>query len=88
MIAIAELCHDPSASALAAHVRPAHVASYYVLEGELWVTLDAGELRAPAGAWVQVPAGLEHFVAASGDAPVRYLSLHTPGCGAATLLPA
>jgi quercetin dioxygenase-like cupin family protein len=87
VIAIAELRHDPAATPLAAHVRPAHVASYFVLEGELALTLDAGELRAPAGAWVQVPAGLEHFVAAGGDAPVRYLGLHTPGAGAATLRP-
>ena len=70
------------------HVRPAHIASFYVLDGELVLTLDAGELRAPAGAWVQLPAGLEHFVAAGGDEPVRYLSLHTPGAGALTLVPA
>ena len=87
VIAIAELRHAPGAAPVAAHIRPAHVASYYVLDGELALTLDAGELRAPAGAWVQVPAGLEHFVAAGGDAPVRYLGLHTPGAGAATLRP-
>ena len=87
VIAIAELRHDAGAPPAAAHVRPAHVASYYVLEGELALTLDAGELRAPAGAWVQLPAGLEHFVAAGAGAPVRYLSLHTPGAGAATLRP-
>ena len=85
VIAIAELRHAPGATPAAAHVRPAHVASYYVLDGELALTLDAGELRAAAGAWVQVPAGLEHFVAAGGGAPVRYLSLHTPGAGAGTL---
>ena len=83
VIAIAELRHAPGAAPLAAHIRPAHVASYYVLDGELALTLDAGELRAPAGAWAQVPAGLEHFVAAGGDEPVRYLGLHTPGAGAA-----
>lgn len=87
VIAIAELRHEPGASPVAAHVRPAHVASYYVLEGELALTLDAGELDAPAGAWVQIPAGVEHFVAADGDAPVRYLALHTPGAGAASLRP-
>ena len=87
VIAIAELRHAPGDVPAAAHVRPAHVASYYVLAGELALTLDAGELRAPAGAWAQIPAGLEHFVAAGGDEPVRYLGLHTPGAGAATLQP-
>ena len=87
VIAIAELRHEPGAQPVAAHVRPAHVASYYVLAGELALTLDAGELRATPGAWVQLPAGLEHFVAAGGDEPVRYLALHTPGAGAATLRP-
>ncbi len=87
VIAIAELRHEPGAPPASAHIRPAHVASFHVLEGELVLTLDAGELRAPAGAWVQLPAGLEHFVSAGGGEPVRYLSLHTPGGGAATLRP-
>ena len=34
VIAIAELRHGP-ARAASAHIRPAHVASFYVLEGEL-----------------------------------------------------
>lgn len=85
VIAIAELVHAPGAPTAAAHVRPVHVASYYVLEGELMVTLDGRTLQAPAGTWVQLPPALEHFASAAGDAPVRYLSLHTPGAGAATL---
>lgn len=85
VIAIAELVHAPGAPTAAAHVRPAHVASYYVLEGELMVTVDGGTLQAPAGAWVQLPPAVEHFASAAGDVPVRYLSVHTPGAGAATL---
>ena len=88
VIAVAELRQAPGARPASPHIRPAHIASFYVLDGELVLTLDAGELRAPAGAWVQLPAGLEHFVAAGGDEPVRYLSLHTPGAGALTLVPA
>jgi quercetin dioxygenase-like cupin family protein len=51
------------------------VASRYVLEGELVVTVDAREVRATEGTWLQVPAGVPHAV--SGSA--QYLEVHTPG---------
>lgn len=38
----------------------------YVLEGELAVTAGEQELRATEGAWLQIPAGLEHSLAADG----------------------
>jgi mannose-6-phosphate isomerase-like protein (cupin superfamily) len=38
------------------------LASYWVLEGELKLTVGAEEVRAPAGAWVQVPPGHSHAV--------------------------
>jgi quercetin dioxygenase-like cupin family protein len=51
------------------------VASRYVLEGELVVTVDGREVRATEGTWLQVPAGVPHAV--SGSA--QYLEVHTPG---------
>ncbi|MGZ8649218.1 MAG: cupin domain-containing protein, partial [Solirubrobacteraceae bacterium] len=33
---------------------------YYVLEGELVLTAGDGELRAPTGSWVELPAGIPH----------------------------
>jgi mannose-6-phosphate isomerase-like protein (cupin superfamily) len=44
--------------------------SLYVLEGEL----AAGDVRAGAGAWLNVPAGTEHAIACDG----RYLEIRTP----------
>jgi mannose-6-phosphate isomerase-like protein (cupin superfamily) len=38
------------------------LASYWVLEGDLELTVGAEEVRAPAGTWVQVPAGHSHAV--------------------------
>src|SRR4051794_17062654 len=38
------------------------LASYYALDGDLVLTHGAEELFAPAGSWVQVPAGHEHAV--------------------------
>jgi hypothetical protein len=38
------------------------LASYFALEGDLVLTHGAEEVFAPAGSWVQVPAGHEHAV--------------------------
>jgi mannose-6-phosphate isomerase-like protein (cupin superfamily) len=38
------------------------ITSYWVLEGDLKLTAGAEEVWAPAGAWVQVPAGHSHAV--------------------------
>jgi quercetin dioxygenase-like cupin family protein len=49
------------------------VASRYVLEGELIVTVEGREVRAAKGTWLQVAAGVPHTV--SGSA--RYLDVST-----------
>jgi len=64
-----------------AHVHDRHVESFYVLEGELTFTVGDREVRAQAGTWVQVPPGTPHTFALSGDDEVRFLDLHSPGCG-------
>jgi quercetin dioxygenase-like cupin family protein len=74
-IAIAELTATPDG----AHVHREHVESFYVLEGELVLTVGDRKIRASEGTWLQVPAGVAHAVSASG--PVRYLDVHTPGFG-------
>jgi quercetin dioxygenase-like cupin family protein len=75
-IAIAELSGGPSSPA---HVHARHVESFYVLEGELALTVGGRELRARAGAWAQIPPGVPHAV--SFTEPSRVLNLHTPSCG-------
>ena len=57
---------------------PGHVVSFYVLAGELTLSAGERELRAPAGSWAQVPAGVTHAVSAAGDEPVELLSIWTP----------
>ena len=51
------------------------VASRYVLEGELVVTVEGREIRATEGTWLQVPAGVPHTVGGSA----RHLAVSTPG---------
>jgi quercetin dioxygenase-like cupin family protein len=64
-----------------AHLHPRHVESFYVLEGELTFRANGREIRAESGAWVQIPPGVPHTFAFTGDAPARFLNLHTPNCG-------
>ena len=80
-IGIAEVRSDPGGAAAPAHVHRRHAESFYVLEGELVLTVDDREHRAPAGTWAQIPAGAAHTFAVLGDAPARFLDVHTPSCG-------
>ena len=56
------------------HAHGEHVESLYVLEGELALTAGDREVRARAGTWLQIPAGMTHRV----SGPARYLEVHTP----------
>jgi mannose-6-phosphate isomerase-like protein (cupin superfamily) len=80
-IGIAEVRSDPGRAAPPAHVHLRHAESFYVLEGELLFTVGGRELRAGAGTWAQVPAGLPHTFAVAGDGPARFLDVHTRSCG-------
>jgi mannose-6-phosphate isomerase-like protein (cupin superfamily) len=62
------------------HVHRRHVESFYVLEGEIEMTIGDEPVRAEAGTWLQVPAGVPHEIGSSG----RVLNLHTPSCGFGT----
>jgi quercetin dioxygenase-like cupin family protein len=75
-IAVAETSAAPGASE-PPHVHDRETESLYILDGELTVAAGGHELRAPAAAWVQVPPGVAHAVAAAG--PARFLALRTPG---------
>ena len=65
-----------SAAPEAEHVHESEVESFYVLEGELALTVGGDEVSAAAGTWVQVPAGVPHAVSLSDD--VRFLHVRTP----------
>lgn len=80
-IGFAEMRAEPGSVAPPAHLHREHVESYYVLEGELMVTVGGRELSAAAGSWMQIPRGVPHAVAASGTDGARYLDVHTPSYG-------
>jgi mannose-6-phosphate isomerase-like protein (cupin superfamily) len=79
-IGICESSVEPGRAVPPAHVHRRHVESFYMLEGELTFTVAGDELRADAGSWVQVPAGVPHTFTVTGNRPARFLNLHTPSC--------
>ena len=80
-IGISESVSDPGEPSPPLHLHRRHVESFYVLEGEMTLTIGDRELRAVAGTWAQVPTGTPHTFAFTGDDAVRFLNLHTPSCG-------
>lgn len=77
-IAIAEVRSGP-AEPPPPHVHARHAESLYVLDGELELTLDGEQVRAPRGIWVQVAPGVAHAIGA--PAPAHYLEIHAPSRG-------
>jgi mannose-6-phosphate isomerase-like protein (cupin superfamily) len=70
------------------HVHYTHTDLFYVLDGELAVTLggDGHVVAVPAGTLVRVPPVVVHGFRNASDADVRYLNLHAPGRGFAEYL--
>jgi len=63
------------------HIHRRHTDMFYVLDGELTVKLESGEVAAPAGTLVTIPPLVVHGFRNAADADVRYLNLHAPGAG-------
>jgi len=63
------------------HVHVRHGEALYVFEGELSLQLEDGVRRVGPETWAFVPPGVVHAVEVTGDAPARFLTLHTPGSG-------
>jgi mannose-6-phosphate isomerase-like protein (cupin superfamily) len=85
-IGIAETRSEHGIAPPPPHVHHRHVESFYVLEGEMTFTAGGRELRAEAGSWVQVPAGVPHTFGFPEGRTVRFLDLHTPSCSFGTFL--
>jgi quercetin dioxygenase-like cupin family protein len=61
------------------HFHKQHVDSFYVLDGELAVTVAGKETRARPGDLVHAPPNVVHSFENASDGRVRFLNLHTPG---------
>jgi mannose-6-phosphate isomerase-like protein (cupin superfamily) len=63
------------------HVHRRHSDIFYVLDGEITLKLETGEVAAQAGTLVTIPPLVVHGFRNASDADVRYLNLHAPGTG-------
>jgi mannose-6-phosphate isomerase-like protein (cupin superfamily) len=63
------------------HIHRRHSDLFYVLDGELTLLLETGEVSIPAGTLATIPPLVVHGFRNASDADVRYLNLHAPGTG-------
>jgi len=86
------LCDDPALNATWSrfgpgrdgadlHIHRRHTDAFFVLEGELTLKLQTGEIAVPAGSLARVPPLVVHGFRNASDADVIYLNLHAPGMG-------
>jgi mannose-6-phosphate isomerase-like protein (cupin superfamily) len=63
------------------HIHRRHSDLFYVLDGELTLKLEPGEVAVGPGTLVTIPPFVVHGFRNASDADVRYLNLHAPGTG-------
>ncbi len=60
------------------HVHAEHEEAFYVLDGELELTIAGERVQAPAGTFALVPRGIEHSFSIVGASAARYLCVFSP----------
>lgn len=76
-LAVAELELAPGFSP-PAHFHREHDEGFYVLEGEVLLTIGDEQVLATAGDWLMVPTGLSHSFTNPGTEPARLLCTFSP----------
>jgi quercetin dioxygenase-like cupin family protein len=61
------------------HFHKGHSDSFYVLAGELELTVGGKVVGGKAGTYVLAPPGVVHFFRNTSDEPAKALNFHTPG---------
>jgi quercetin dioxygenase-like cupin family protein len=70
---------EPQTDGAGPHFHRKHVDAFYVLEGELEVTVGGERKRVGAGELVFAVPGTVHAFENASDEPVRFLNVHAPG---------
>jgi quercetin dioxygenase-like cupin family protein len=70
---------EPETDGAGPHFHQRHVDAFYVLEGELELTVSGEQVRAHAGDLVHAAPGVIHSFKNTSGERVRFLNLHTPG---------
>ena len=70
---------EPGGGGAGPHFHKQHVDSFYVLEGELEVTVAGETVQAHSGDLVHAAPNVVHSFENASPSRVRFLNLHTPG---------
>ena len=69
----------PETDGAGPHFHKQHVDTFYILEGEIEMTLDGETVHAHSGDLVHVEPGVVHAFENSSRERARFLNMHTPG---------
>ena len=78
-IVLMEFEMEPETEGAGPHFHSEHVDSFYVVEGELEVTVAGETVHARPGELVHAAPGVVHSFKNSSAGRVRLLNIHTPG---------
>ncbi len=70
---------EPTTDGAGPHFHRRHVDSFYVLEGELELTVAGNTLHSRVGDLVHAAPNVVHSFKNASNEGVRFLNLHTPG---------
>jgi quercetin dioxygenase-like cupin family protein len=80
-LVLTEFRYPPNQDGPRRHIHRHHADAFYVLDGDLRITLDEEDLVLGPGAFVLIPPQVIHAFGNPSDQPGRYLNFHAPGCG-------
>jgi mannose-6-phosphate isomerase-like protein (cupin superfamily) len=80
-LVLTEFRYAPGQDGPRRHIHHHHADAFYVLEGDLRITLDEEDGILGPGGFVLIPPEVIHTFGNPSDHPGRYLNFHAPGCG-------
>ena len=80
-LVLTEFRYAPNQDGPRRHIHRHHAEAFYVLAGQLRITLDEDDLILRPGAFVLIPPEVIHAFGNPSEQPGRYLNFHAPGCG-------
>jgi mannose-6-phosphate isomerase-like protein (cupin superfamily) len=80
-LVLTEFNYPPGQKGPRRHIHRHHADAFYVVGGQLGLTLDEEQLTLDAGGFVLIPPGVIHTFANPGSETGHYLNFHAPGCG-------
>ena len=80
-LVLTETSLEPGQVGTAPHVHHHHADAFYMLEGELLVSLGEEEMLLGAGGFVLIPPSVVHGFRNPGPGRPRYLNIHSPAMG-------